>query len=542
MIQKYSFGERGAANSSRVAGIRAVTFLTTILIITVVLIEFLYKFNPNNISQFIVVCVFSGFLSCWLLIEAFVLTKHSASKMLLWLVILQLIYGFSRELFLVMNYQVDVLHQNQHALVRLDFRAFPFIFIYCIIFLFQLGQILKLFIENERAANQEFLRILNSQPISIICFSRVGHQTVFINNFFKENFGFNEKDIDSVEEWLKFFKRNAYPCLDYQNGFEDFQTEIHTINSETRIVRVSREVTDSFIIDVLLDITEEEQKSLLIRQNQKELLGRSLSDKEFALDRANKMSEEFSTENRILMTSLMKANKTLSSGALSASIAHELTQPLTAMNLNLELMILKLQKKSFDQEVAITLARKIIQDNTRIGSIIHSLRSIFMDSHDIIELNDVSEMLKSVLDLVRSECEKRGIALELDIPKELKASFRPDEVRQVLLNVLGNAINILENIQNSPRIIKITCASQSGFVDIMISDSGPGVSSDIEPTLFELLRTTKKDGMGLGLWLSKYILTKSGGDIKYQRLKGWGATFQIRLPLAYKPISPNGGG
>jgi C4-dicarboxylate-specific signal transduction histidine kinase len=67
------------------------------------------------------------------------------------------------------------------------------------------------------------------------------------------------------------------------------------------------------------------------------------------------------------------------------------------------------------------------------------------------------------------------------------------------------------------------------------------VSSSAESTLFELLKTTKKDGMGLGLWLSKYILTKSGGDIKYLRPEGLGATFQILLPIEFKASQSAGG-
>lgn len=541
MRNQYLFSGDSKSNESTLVKIKSIAFLSLALIITEILIEFLYKFSPNNYPQFLVVCVFSGFLSCWLLVESYSVFKQTKSNGLLLLGLLQLIYGLSRELFLIINYQENVYFQYLNAIQRLDFKAFPFIFVYCIIFALQLAQILKLFVENERAANQEFLRILNSQPISIICFARSGHETIFINTFFKEQFGFNEGDIPSVEDWLNLFKRNAHPCLDYNNGFDDFQTEIHNAKGESRTVRVSREVTDNLIIDVLLDITEEERKNLLIRQNQKELLSRSISDKEYALERVNTMAEEFSTENKILMSSLLKANKTLSSGALAASIAHELTQPLTAMNINLELMLLQMNKKTFNLESGKKIAHKIIHENNRIGNIIHSLRSIFIDQQDQMDLCSLNDAVDSVVSLITPECQKRNISLLIELPKDIKASFRPDEIRQVLLNVLGNAINALENAHERPRVISIAANKMNNHVDLTISDTGPGVPSDLEPNLFELLTTSKKDGMGLGLWLSKYILTKSGGDIKHSRNGEWGAIFQIQLPLTFQPTAIGGG-
>lgn len=541
MKNQYLFSGDNKTYESTIVQMKTIAFLSLCLIMAEILIEFLYKFNPNNYQQFLVVCVFSGFLSGWLILESYSIFKNTKSNALLLLGLLQLIYGLSRELFLILSYQENIYFQYQNAIQRLDFKAFPFIFIYCLIFALQLAQILRLFIESDRAANQEFLRILNAQPISIVCFSRTGHETIFINHFFKEQFGFNENDIQSVEGWLNFFKRNAYPCLDYNNSFEDFQTEITNAKGETRIVRASREVMDNLIIDVLLDITEEEQKNLLIRQNQKELLSRSIADKEYALERANKVTEEFSTKNKILITSLLKANKTLSSGALAASIAHELTQPLTAMNLNLELMLLQINKKTFNLESGKKIANQIIHENNRIGRIIHALRSIFVDQQDQIEIFSVNDVIDSVVSLINPECQKRNITLLIDLPKGIEASFRPDEIRQVLLNVLGNAINALENVHEGSRIIKITATKINNHVDLFIADNGPGVPSGLEPNLFELLTTTKKDGMGLGLWLSKYILTKSGGDIKHSRNGEKGAIFQIQLPLTFKPIAIGGG-
>lgn len=110
MSNSYSFGIRSRANDLEVAQIKAVAFLTLGLIITEILIEFLYKFNPNSLPQFLLVCIFSGFLSCWLIAESYTLSKNSKSNRLLILAMLQFVYAFSRELFLILNYQPAPFH------------------------------------------------------------------------------------------------------------------------------------------------------------------------------------------------------------------------------------------------------------------------------------------------------------------------------------------------------------------------------------------------------------------------------------------------
>lgn len=212
------------------------------------------------------------------------------------------------------------------------------------------------------------------------------------------------------------------------------------------------------------------------------------------------------------------------------------------MNLNLELLSIKMNKDKFDLDNLKILVQKIISDNLRMGSIIHSLRSAFLDSYDSITLHSVNEVIVSVTSIIQHECITRNIDIQLEIPVDFRALFRPDEIRQVLLNVIGNSINILENVMDRPRIIRITSTKIENYVNLSIFDNGPGVSAIIEPILFELHTTTKEHGLGLGLWLSKYILTKSGGEIKYQRIEGWGATFQIQLPIEFQQSASMGGG
>ena len=221
MNARNTFGEINRGNSSMMSQVKAVAFLTLGSLIAEIAVEFLYKFNPSNFAQFIAICVFSLVILCWLLAESYYLSNRSFANTLLLLGIFQFIFACSRGLYLVLHFQGDAYYQYSHAISRIDFKAFPYIFTYCIIFALQLGQILKLFLENGRQINQDFLQILNAQPISIICFSRLDNKTVFINEQFQKFLGFNDKDIQSINSWLHYFKKSAKPIYDISRGFSD---------------------------------------------------------------------------------------------------------------------------------------------------------------------------------------------------------------------------------------------------------------------------------------------------------------------------------
>ena len=101
---------------------------------------------------------------------------------------------------------------------------------------------------------------------------------------------------------------------------------------------------------------------------------------------------------------------------------------------------------------------------------------------------------------------------------------------QVLLNLLNNAIQALSQIDHSNKVINLEVLDGINFVQISVTDNGNGVSSEYQSHLFELLNTTKKTGMGLGLWLSRHIVTRHKGSISYEDAVGGGARFVIRFP------------
>jgi signal transduction histidine kinase len=237
-------------------------------------------------------------------------------------------------------------------------------------------------------------------------------------------------------------------------------------------------------------------------------------------------------EKERLIYGLMKANKTAATGALSASIAHELNQPLGASNLNIQFLKMKLEKGVINPELGKEILDSLEADNQRAASIVKSLRSIFIEGNSNAEKVRMGDLIAKVLDIATPELKSKNIQIQLQVDDRLAINVNPAEIEQVILNLLNNAIQALANSGTLLRRIAIEVTQSGQMVRLSISDNGGGVSAEFRPQLFELLSTTKQSGMGLGLWLCKHVITRYGGSIHYEDALGGGATFVFELPLA----------
>jgi len=239
---------------------------------------------------------------------------------------------------------------------------------------------------------------------------------------------------------------------------------------------------------------------------------------------------ELLKEKERLIYGLMKANKTAATGALSASIAHELNQPLGASNLNIQFLKMKLEKGVLNPELGKEILDSLEEDNKRAATIVKSLRSIFTENDSNAEEVQLGDLISKVLDISKPELKSKNIQIQLKVDEDLAVCVNPAEIEQVILNLVNNAIQALANSGGLSRRISIEATKVGQFIQLSIADNGPGVSSEFKPQLFELLSTTKQTGMGLGLWLCKHIATRCGGTIRYEELLGGGAKFVIDLP------------
>jgi signal transduction histidine kinase len=254
-------------------------------------------------------------------------------------------------------------------------------------------------------------------------------------------------------------------------------------------------------------------------------------EKTQAIQESSRISALLKEKERLIY-GLLKANKTAATGALSASIAHELNQPLGASNLNIQFLKMKLEKGVINPELGKEILDSLEADNQRAASIVKSLRSIFIDGESSAEKVRIGDLIAKVLDIVTPELKSKNIQIQLRMDDRLAIYVNPAEIEQVILNLLNNAIQALANSGTLLRRIAIEVTQSGQMARLSISDNGGGVSAEFRPQLFELLSTTKQSGMGLGLWLCKHVITRYGGSIQYEDALGGGATFVFELPLA----------
>lgn len=237
-------------------------------------------------------------------------------------------------------------------------------------------------------------------------------------------------------------------------------------------------------------------------------------------------------ERELMVGSLLRANKTGATGALSASIAHELNQPLGASSLNIQFLKMKLEKGQLNPELGKEILDALEGDNKRAATIVRSLRSIFTEQDVATECVDIGQIINNVLEIVKPELKYKNIVIIQSVDRDLLAQARATEIQQVLLNLINNAIQAVAGKENHVGRIQIEAKQIEDRIQISISDNGVGVPQEQKSSLFELLNTTKQSGMGLGLWLCKHIVTKYGGSINYEDSVGSGARFVVALPVA----------
>lgn len=240
---------------------------------------------------------------------------------------------------------------------------------------------------------------------------------------------------------------------------------------------------------------------------------------------------ELLQEREALIVNLLKANKTAATGALSASIAHELNQPLGASDLNIQFLKMKLKKGELNSELGAEILDALEFDNKRATTIVRSLRSIFTDSNIETQGSDLGELITTVLHIANPDLKSKNIQIQLHVDEGLVLNVGPGEMEQVMINLLNNAIQAIDDSNPLQPKITIEARKKDQTAVITIADNGGGIPEEFQASLFELLSTTKKTGMGLGLWLCKNIVSRHGGTITYDGIPGSSSLFTIKIPL-----------
>lgn len=254
-----------------------------------------------------------------------------------------------------------------------------------------------------------------------------------------------------------------------------------------------------------------------------------------AISDENEVIKKLLLERDELIASLLKANKTAATGALSASIAHELNQPITAISLNTEYLKLKMGRGVNNPSEIKDAILNIEQDNQRISRIVSTLRNIFkQDQAELMPVN-LDDLIRDLMPIISPQAKSCGIEINLNLNSNHLIPINSNEFSQAILNLINNAIQSLSNTHIQHKRIDVSTQLKQTEVRLSVADNGSGVADELRANLFNLMSSNKKDGMGLGLWLSKHIIDRHQGSITYQVSECGGAEFVITLPL--KPIN-----
>ena len=231
---------------------------------------------------------------------------------------------------------------------------------------------------------------------------------------------------------------------------------------------------------------------------------------------------------RNTMSELTHVNRVATVGQLSASIAHEVNQPLAAMLANAEGALRWLQKANIE-EVRESL-KNIVSDGFRASDIIKNLRAMF--KHDVQEKTpvDINKLVSSVLALVVIDLQKYDIELQTQLDDQIPQVLGNQvQLQQVILNLVMNAIEAMSSSQT--RVLRITTElSQSSTVHVSIEDSGTGIKPSDVARVFKPMFTTKARGMGMGLSICQSIMENHDGRIWVSPGTNGGSIFQFELP------------
>jgi len=219
-------------------------------------------------------------------------------------------------------------------------------------------------------------------------------------------------------------------------------------------------------------------------------------------------------------------------GEMAAGLAHELNQPLTAITNYAKGTLRRLHAGGGESVDLLPIMELVAEQALRAGDIIRKIRGFMNRSEPQKSRIELHKTIDEVISLLAGEINMSGIEVAVEVPKSLPPLMADSiQVQQVLLNLIRNAVSAMDSGgANHHRLEVGARAEVAGDIEIYVKDNGPGVPPDIVDRLFEPFFTTKTDGLGMGLSISRSIVTSHNGRIWFSSEPGKGTTFRFTLP------------
>jgi ligand-binding sensor domain-containing protein/signal transduction histidine kinase len=235
-----------------------------------------------------------------------------------------------------------------------------------------------------------------------------------------------------------------------------------------------------------------------------------------------------------LRAELAHATRVSSLATLTASIAHEVSQPRSGIVTNASACLRMLSKEPPNVGGASEAARRLLRDGNRASDVITRLRALFSRKAPVAEAVDLNDATREVIALSRGDLQRAHAALGVELPEDLPLVLGDRvQLQQVIINLLRNACDALHDVTGRPREIVIrTFRDETGLVGLSVRDSGVGFGQNGSDRLFDAFYSTKPEGMGIGLSVCRSIIENHNGRLWAVSNEGPGVTFTFSIPRA----------
>ena len=366
---------------------------------------------------------------------------------------------------------------------------------------------LEMMIES-RDQNRRMSAVLDHLPVAI-CLKDIQGRFQLINREFEEFFHINNADIHNKtvfdlfpREQAEAFRAGDLLSLEKRKDIES--KEVLELDGKLRILHTYRfpmlrpDGSPYAVGGVFIDITESREKD----------------------EALNKLRQQVWHVDRVAST-----------GALAGSLAHELSQPLSAILNNAQAGLRFMAKDKIDLDEIRQILGDIVRDDKRAGAVINGLRSMLQQRETPHANVDLATCIEEVIELLHSEFVRLNIVVDRALETGLNVSANKTQIQQVLLNLMINAIEAMAE-QPGERMLKVVLTRAETKAQISICDSGTGIPEGKLERIFDGFYTTKPQGLGMGLEVCRSIIEIHRGAIWAENNPDRGATFHVTLPVA----------
>ena len=229
---------------------------------------------------------------------------------------------------------------------------------------------------------------------------------------------------------------------------------------------------------------------------------------------------------------LAHASRMTTMGELTASLAHEVNQPITAVINGASTCIRWLTRDDPDLGEAREAASGVIRNAKRAADIINRIRSISKKGESKRQLVNVNELIAEMIALLRNEANRYSISIRSDLDIELPEVMADSvQVQQVMMNLIMNSIDAMKDVDRARELVIRSRREEDQYLMISVSDSGVGLPSEQANQVFDAFFTTKSHGLGMGLRISRSIVESHGGRLWAANTSPYGASFSFTVPI-----------